>query len=235
MANRAADIVFLLDITGSMQLCIDALQRNIATFIDFLSADDANNEMPVKDWRGKIVGYRDVNYDGDDWFEDNDFVRDADALKAQVNAMKAKGGGDEPESLLDAIYRVGALGAVDRGFQEDDPKRWRHKYDAARVIVIFTDASYHPTMSIPDARDGMLSDVVNLCISEKLLLALFAPDMPCHNEISAIPGVEYRPTSAKGEDPQDGLAQFTSDQKKFSVVLEQLAKSISRSANVEKL
>ena len=208
MANRAADIVFLLDITGSMQPCIDALQRNIATFIDFLSADDANNEMPVKDWRGKVVGYRDVKYDGDDWYEDNDFVRDADALKSQIAAMKAKGGGEEPDSLLDAIYRVGALEAVRRGLQEDDPRRWRHQRDAARVVVIFTDASYHPTMSLPEAIGGTLEDVGILCSNNKLLLAIFAPEMPCYDDLAAIKKSEYECTWEDGEDPIGSLNSY---------------------------
>ncbi|HVF41195.1 MAG TPA: hypothetical protein VM939_14930, partial [Gemmatimonadaceae bacterium] len=55
-----ADVVFLVDVSGSMSTCIDALRRNIEAFIDSLSSGDANNAAPVKDWRGKVVGYRDI-------------------------------------------------------------------------------------------------------------------------------------------------------------------------------
>ena len=51
------DIVFLLDVTGSMQPCIDALKNNIATFIDALTTKAPNNDNPVKHWRAKAVGY----------------------------------------------------------------------------------------------------------------------------------------------------------------------------------
>ena len=51
-----ADIVFLVDVSGSMAPCIDALRRNIEVFVDSLSKGDANNAAPVKDWRGKVVG-----------------------------------------------------------------------------------------------------------------------------------------------------------------------------------
>src|SRR5688500_4098972 len=78
-----ADIVFLLDVSGSMALVIDALRRNIEVFIDSLSTGDANNAAPVKDWRGRVVGYRDAEHDRD-WYVDNPFVRDAVALKAQL-------------------------------------------------------------------------------------------------------------------------------------------------------
>src|SRR5688500_19439963 len=44
-----ADIVFLIDVSGSMAPVIDALRANIETFIDSLSKGDANNAPAVKD------------------------------------------------------------------------------------------------------------------------------------------------------------------------------------------
>ncbi|HYQ15342.1 MAG TPA: hypothetical protein VEQ58_06290, partial [Polyangiaceae bacterium] len=104
-----ADIVFVVDITGSMAPCIDALRKNIEAFIESLSHGDGNNVAAVRDWRGKVVGYRDIESaesEGLPWIVDNGFVRDAAALKAQLAALKAEGGGDEPESLLDTLYKV---------------------------------------------------------------------------------------------------------------------------------
>ena len=75
-----ADIVFLVDVSGSMATCIDALRKNIEVFIDSLNRGDANNAAPVRDWRGKVVGYRDIEHaeaDGLPWVVDNPFVRDA--------------------------------------------------------------------------------------------------------------------------------------------------------------
>jgi len=42
-----ADLVFLVDVSGRMATCIDALRRNIEAFIDSLSHGDANNAAPV--------------------------------------------------------------------------------------------------------------------------------------------------------------------------------------------
>jgi hypothetical protein len=109
-----ADIVFLIDVTGSMAPIIDALRKNIEVFVDSLSSGDANNAAPVKDWRGKVVGYRDIEAaeaEGLPWIVDNPFVRDAGALKAQLATLQAAGGGDEPESLLDALYKVASMEA----------------------------------------------------------------------------------------------------------------------------
>ena len=105
-----ADIVFVVDISGSMAPCIDALRKNIEAFIDSLSHGDGNNVAPVRDWRGKVVGYRDIESaesEGLPWVVDNDFVRDVAALKSQLAALKAEGGGDEPESLLGYAVQSG--------------------------------------------------------------------------------------------------------------------------------
>ena len=75
-----ADVVFLIDVSGSMKPCIDALRKNIEAFIDSLSKGEANNAAPVRDWRGKVVGYRDIEAaqsEGLPWIVDNPFVRDA--------------------------------------------------------------------------------------------------------------------------------------------------------------
>ena len=112
-----ADIVFVVDVSGSMSPCIDALRKNIEAFIDSLSQGDANNAAPVRDWRGKVVGYRDIEaaeVEGLPWIVDNPFVRDAGTLKAQLATLQAGGGGDEPESLLDALYKVASMEASPR-------------------------------------------------------------------------------------------------------------------------
>lgn len=80
-----ADLVFLVDVSGSMATCIDALCANIEASIDSLSRGDANNAATVRDWRAKVVGYRDFEaaaHDSLPWMVDNAFVRDAGALKS---------------------------------------------------------------------------------------------------------------------------------------------------------
>ena len=114
-AKGVADIVFLIDVSGSMSPCIDALRTNIEAFVDSLSAGGPNNAAPVKDWRAKVVGYRDAEVDAGSWFEDNPFVRSAAELKAQLAALRAQGGGDEPESLLDALYKVATIFPANAG------------------------------------------------------------------------------------------------------------------------
>ena len=229
------DIVFLLDITGSMQHCIDALKANISAFIDSLTASGPNNDSPVKHWRAKICGFRDFKVDKEP-FVDSPFVEDADALRAQLVALKASGGGDEPESLLDAIYRVATFGQTEKSAQTADPFKWRYRSQAARVVVAFTDASYHETMVQPAG--GTIDEVINALHSNRIILSLFAPEMDCHDKIAQADKSEYTPipwdrSSKTGA--QEALAKFTSDQTNFRKTMEMLAKSVSASAQTEAL
>ena len=145
------DFIFLIDGTGSMNPCMDALKSNINIFLDTLTGE----QSVVRDWRGKVVTYRDQKVDGSRWFEDNPFVKnDGPSLKTQLDTLNAEGGGDEPESLLDALHKISLMGHTGKAAQELDPYLWRYRSDAARVVVVFTDATYHTTMSYPDGEGG---------------------------------------------------------------------------------
>ncbi len=228
-----ADIVFLIDVSGSMTPIIDALRKNIETFIDSLSRGDANNAAPVKDWRGKIVGYRDIEHaeaEGLPWFEDNPFVRDAVALKAQLAGLRATGGGDEPESLLDVLYKVATMEASPKGAQGEDPNKWRYRSEAARVVIVFTDASFKETMSIPEAKGGSLQDVANVVMANRIILSLFAPNFEGYDRLSQIDKSEWEVVEYEGLSPQEALQKFTADPVNFRTTLKQLAASVSKSA-----
>lgn len=228
-----ADLVFVVDVTGSMATCIDALRKNIEAFIDSLSRGDGNNVAPVRDWRGKVVGYRDIESaeaEGLPWYIDNDFVRDVGALKAQLGALKAEGGGDEPESLLDTLYKVATTPASPKGSQIEDPKAWRYRSDAARVVIVFTDAPFKETMSVPEAKGGSLQDVANVVMANRIILSLFAPQFEGYDRLSQIDKSEWEVVAFDGLSPQEALQKFTADPVNFRTTLKQLAASVSRSA-----
>jgi hypothetical protein len=224
-----ADIVFLIDVSGSMAPIIDALRKNIEVFVDSLSAGDANNAAPVKDWRGKVVGYRDAEHDPD-WFQDHPFVRDAVALKAQLASLRAEGGGDEPESLLDALYKIATTEATPRGAQSEDPGKWRYRSEAARVVVVFTDASFKETLVTPGAKGGGLQDVANVVMANRIILSLFAPNFEGYDRLSQIDKSEWEVVEYEGLNAQEALQKFTADPVNFRTTLKQLAASVSKSA-----
>jgi hypothetical protein len=224
-----ADIVFLLDVTGSMGPCIDALKNNIGVFIDSLTATGPNNQTAVRDWRGKVVGYRDFECPDVAPFEDNPFVTDTAALKAQLAALKADGGGDAPETLLDALFKVASMPQTGKG-EPPDASKWRYASGAVRVVVVFSDAGFKEKMTIPEASGGTIEDVKNVCMQNRIKLSVYAPQMPCYDEFSDLPGSEIM--SVPGADPVAALRDFTADQKNFQHTLQQLAKTVTASAVV---
>jgi hypothetical protein len=233
-----ADIVFLIDVSGSMAPIIDALRKNIEVFVDSLSSSDANNAAPIRDWRGKVVGYRDIvaaESEGLEWYEDHPFVRDTTALKAQLAGLTAQGGGDEPESLLDALYKVATMEASPKGAQSEEASKWRYRSDAARVAVVFTDASFKETMSIPEAKGGALQDVANVVMANRIILSLFAPNFEGYDRLSQIDKSEWEVVEYEGLSPQEALQKFTADPANFRTTLKQLAASVSRSAETVSL
>lgn len=103
------DVVFLLDATGSMRDEIEQLQDNILAIsfeIDNLPADT--------DVRYGLVTYRDR---GDEYVtRQYDFVSDVQAFQEKLNEVEAKGGGDNPESLNEALHvAVQEMGWRDEG------------------------------------------------------------------------------------------------------------------------
>ena len=234
-AKGVVDIVFLVDVTGSMQHCIDALKKNISAFIDTLTSKSANNESPVKHWRAKVVGFRDYKFDKEP-FVDQPFVEDAELLRQQLNSLTAEGGGDEPESLLDALYKVATMASTEKSAQSFDPLKWRYRSQAARVVVAFTDASYHPVMTTPSG--GTVDEVINAIHANRIILSLFAPEMECHDKLGEADKSEYTAIpwdSSSDTGAQKALATFTSDQTNFRKTMEMLAKSVSASAGTEVL
>lgn len=225
-----ADIVFLIDVTGSMAPCINALKENINTFITTLTTKGENNENPVKDWRARVVGYRDFTCDPEP-FVDASFVRDVDELRAQLERLEATGGGDEPESLLDALYKVTMVGQTEKGGAES-PSQWRYRSAAARVVIVFTDASFHKNMSIPEAKGGTIDDLINLFQDHRIILSIFAPDLPNYHTLGETDKSEYSPLPPHHDGPQEAMREFTSHKENFSETMKMLAKSVSQSADV---
>ncbi len=217
-----------------MQECIDAVKGSIGSFINTLSSKNANNDMPVKDWRIKICGYRDHEDDPSDWFVDHPFVRDVPTLQAQLGSptMQASGGGDEPESLLDALYKVAKM--EQSGAQEGEmPDRWRPRGAATRVVVFFSDASFKTPMTIQEAAGGAVQDVIAAVMGSRIILCGFAPETEGYLDLAAADRTEMNFISSGGENPVEALKLLSADAGGFAKLMQQLAKTVSKSAAVE--
>jgi Mg-chelatase subunit ChlD len=135
--KRRADILFVLDCTGSMQGEIDAIRDAITAFADSIESEGVRARVGLIEFRDRLIGeeHRVLSFDG------QTFTNDPAAFRREVSKLRAKGGGDEPESSLDAVML-----ALHQPFAEG----------ANKVIVLVTDASPH----IPDREEKSIEEVV---------------------------------------------------------------------------
>ncbi|MBS1847640.1 MAG: VWA domain-containing protein [Actinobacteria bacterium] len=131
----AVDIVFVIDITGSMTPVIEQVKAGALSFHDRLLETMAAKDKYVSSLRLRVVVYRDYYDNPSDALFHTPFFRlpeEQEHFNTYVGALSADGGGDEPESGLEGL-------AV--AFGSD----WERGMDRRRhVVVLFTDASAHP-------------------------------------------------------------------------------------------
>ena len=179
----------------------------------------------------KVVGFRDVDVDGAKWLEDNAFTRDVGEIERQLGALIATGGGDAPESLLDAIYKVADAPKSGKGVEQ--PEAWRYRSDAARAIVAFTDAPYKPRMTASGIAGGNINQLRLLCVQERILLTVVAPDGIDNAAFETIEGIRYAKwvkvpcgNSSEGS-PID---EFMNNREALQKVIQVIAKTITKTA-----
>lgn len=136
------DIVMCIDKTGSMAPVLDAVKNNALRFEADLKAKMAEKQKLVDQLRVRVIAFGDVYADGAAWIRESAFFelsREADRFREFVSAVRAEGGGDEPENGLEALAMAIRSNWTSAGFKR------RH------VIVIWTDASAHPLEKAADA------------------------------------------------------------------------------------
>eukprot|EP01039_Chlorochromonas_danica_P006531 gene6531-7204_t len=120
--QTTADLLFVVDFTGSMGAYMDAVKANLLSLITELQASTR-----LKHVRVGFVGYRDYNDEGRvvtvPFCDQDNVQRVLDVIRGQ----HASGGGDAPEDLLSAF-----VAAAELEWQSD-----------IRIQVIITDANAH--------------------------------------------------------------------------------------------
>ncbi len=112
-AKALADLVFVIDTTGSMNDKIDGLIESCQSFVDRLATRHI-------DWAAAIVGFGDLTVEGDRIVA-TPFSSSAERVKGLLRGLpRYSGGGNEGESSLEALqaalnqpgYRTGAMKVV---------------------------------------------------------------------------------------------------------------------------
>jgi hypothetical protein len=201
-------IVFLMNATGSMRGCFPSVKKCISEFVDALGNSDGYGDVLIEEWRVRVLAYRNRLTDASNWFIDNPFTGDIAEVKSQLAAIEAKGDGDEPESLLDAMYALTQWSAAEKGAIAS-PTGWRHIHDAARVVVIFTDAGCHPTFKTAAGSDGSVEDLIMACQTSRLSVLLHAPERPVYVDLAAMNRLCWEPMGSLTENPVQALNDYT--------------------------
>ena len=118
--NGKADVVFVIDTTGSMGGPINNVKNNINQFVTELK----DNTVDV---RLGLVEYKDIYADGMNSTKQYDWYKNITDFKSQVAALGIYGGGDTPESAVDAL---------------NSARNMKFRSGVNKYIILITDANY---------------------------------------------------------------------------------------------
>lgn len=125
------DIVFCIDVTGSMTPFIDSVKQGALNFYVDMKTKLENANKKVSQLRIKFITFRDFGYDGAGALEQSRFFTLDDEkadFESYVANITVSGGGDPPENALEAIVE-----AIRSDWTLEGIKR-------RQVIVVITDA-----------------------------------------------------------------------------------------------
>jgi hypothetical protein len=201
--SYAVDIVFCIDVTGSMSPIIDQVKTNALRFYDDVQSNLTAKGKNVDQLRVRVIAFRDFVADGAAALDESPFFTLPDeraSFSDFVNGLIAEGGGDAPESGLEAV----AL-AIDSPWTTTGDRR-------RQVIVVWTDQPAQPldaSVLPPDLSSRVPADFSALTDawedeqgrmgSSSKRLILFAPDGPGWSDISGVwENVVHHPSQAGG-------------------------------------
>lgn len=131
--NLTVDVVMCIDVTGSMSDIINTVKNNAIGFYDLFEQLCAKKEIELNALNAQVVAFRDKNED-ENWLETSptySLPSQKEQYNSFVNSLYADGGGDTPESGLEALQT--AFSKTDWG-KDDGYHR--------QVVILWTDAPY---------------------------------------------------------------------------------------------
>jgi hypothetical protein len=199
--SYAVDIVFCIDVTGSMTPILDQVKANALRFYDDVQSNLTAKGKNIDELRVRVVAFRDIVADGEAALQESPFFAlpsEQAGFSAFVNGLVAEGGGDAPESGLEAV----ALAMNSPWTTGGDRRR--------QVVVVWTDQPAHPLdASLLPAEFGsrvpgdfsaltdLWEDPQGPLGSSSKRLILFAPDGPGWSDISGVwENVVHHPSQA---------------------------------------
>jgi Mg-chelatase subunit ChlD len=129
--GRPVDIIFVMDITESMQPYIDAVKQNIIQFAQDLAANNRDYRLGLVTFEDYVVSqYPDCNCE-----YRNTMTSDVQKFIGWVGSLHAGGGGDIPEDQLDGLAYAASF---------------PFRPAAQGIVILITDAPSHKAGDGPD-------------------------------------------------------------------------------------
>lgn len=147
-----ADVVFVIDTTGSMWGEIQNVRNNIESFV-------AKLEENRVDIRLGLVEYRDIYADGIGSTKSYDWYTSVDSFKSELASLGVGGGGDTPESVVDALYCA---------------RNMKYRSGVKKYIILLTDANYKDGTSV-DSGATLADEIKELCAEEIVVSVVTDP------------------------------------------------------------
>lgn len=170
-AKARADLVFVIDTTGSMNDKIDGLIESCQTFVDRLGTKHI-------DWAAAVVGFGDLTVEGDRIVA-TPFSSSAERVKALLRGLpRYSGGGNEGESSLEAVQAA----LNQSGFRAD----------AMKVVILITDE--------PALQKGLRPSTITGKLREAGAMAfVLSPDLKYFRSMAADTGGHWWKVESGGD------------------------------------
>jgi hypothetical protein len=130
----SVDLVLCIDATASMSSILDRVKDGALSFYEDLRRTMTDKGKSVDEVRVRVLAFRDYYCDGDLALESSEFFSlpdEQEAFGTFVRGIVADGGGDEPETGLEALAQAIASPWSGNGTRK------------RQVVVVWTDASVH--------------------------------------------------------------------------------------------
>ena len=149
--NGQADIVFVIDTTGSMSWAINNVVYNVDTFVDILDSEYSVNVNFA------LVDYKDITCDETTVLVKNgssNWFTDPASFKRAVNSLYVFGGGDNPETPIDGLGMAEGLD---------------FRPSADKFVILITDVDYkndnnYGISSMDEMADIFAADGINVSV-----------------------------------------------------------------------
>jgi len=180
------DVFFLVDTSASMEPTIRGLRNGMQDIVNELAEARIDAQFGVGEYKDyPITGYGDNRTD-DFAYRLNRAIGPADeSLEEGLEALRASGGGDPPESQLTALYQAatgaGEPGCIDDGIGDvsacvPDGQGANFRKEALKVIVHMTDAEFHDGIQHPSPAFGEVSSTLRDKGIEHIALSVYGMD-----------------------------------------------------------